>query len=97
MLTISTWDLNTKNISIYILFVLCQFQILMRLKANLKFLKCSQNENKNDDEENADEKEILIHNFNYTKNVPLIHYEEIFDENQISIFNMMIYQYEKMD
>lgn len=41
--------------------------------------------------------EILIHNFNYTKSEPLIHYEEIFDENQISIFNMRIYQYEKMD
>jgi len=41
--------------------------------------------------------EILIHNFNYTRNEPLIHYKEIFDENHISIFNMMIYQYEKMD
>ncbi len=41
--------------------------------------------------------EILTHIFNYTKSEPFIHYEEIFDENQISIFNMMIYQYEKMD
>ncbi len=38
---------------------------------------------------------ILIHNFNNQRKEPLIHYEDIFDDNKIMIFNMLIYQYAK--
>jgi len=36
---------------------------------------------------------ILIYNFNYQRKEPLIHYEDLFDNNKIMIFNMLIYQY----
>ncbi len=35
---------------------------------------------------------ILIHNFNNQRKEPLIHYEDIFEDNKIMIFNMLIYQ-----